>query len=89
MRRDAELLLSDGADGIVFGLLHSDATLNAKRCEKMLEIASGKQAVFHRAFDVVPDPIQGLDLCLGSLRALGRKPAYLRPADASAVPAFA
>jgi len=72
MRRDAELLLTHGADGIVFGLLHSDATINTKRCQKMLEVASGKQAVFHRAFDVVPHPVQALDalIDLGFTRVL-------------------
>lgn len=72
MRRDAELLLAHGADGIVFGLLHSDATINTVRCQKLLDIANGKQTVFHRAFDVVPEPIGALDqlIDLGFTRVL-------------------
>lgn len=85
MRRDAELLLERGADGIVFGSLRSDGTLNAKRCEKMLEIADGKQTVFHRAFDVVPDPTAALDelIDLGFTRVLtsGHKKAALEGRD--------
>jgi copper homeostasis protein len=72
MRRDAALLLEHGADGIVLGLLHSDAGINTTRCRQMLEIAGGKQTVFHRAFDVVPEPIHALDqlIELGFTRVL-------------------
>ena len=61
MRRDAALLLENGADGLVFGMLRSDGSIDTKRCGKLAEIADGKQAVFHRAFDAVPDPSRTLD----------------------------
>jgi copper homeostasis protein len=61
MRRDATLLLEHGADGLVFGMLHSDGRVDTKRCGKMLELAGGRQAVFHRAFDVVADPLRELE----------------------------
>ena len=61
MQRDATLLLEHGADGIVFGFLHADGSIDAKRCGKTLELAGGGQSVFHRAFDVVPNPIGELD----------------------------
>ena len=61
MRRDAEMLLEHGADGIVFGVLHSDGRVDTKRCGKLLELAGSRQTVFHRAFDVVPDPERTLD----------------------------
>jgi copper homeostasis protein len=61
MRRDATALLEHGADGIVFGILHADGSIDSARCGKMLELADGKQTVFHRAFDVVPDPVRELD----------------------------
>ena len=72
MRRDAELLLKQGADGIVFGILHSDGSVDAKRCGKMLGLAGGRQTVFHRAFDVVPDPFLALEelIDLGFTRVL-------------------
>ena len=37
------------------------AAIDTTRCGKMLELAGGKQTVFHRAFDVVRDPLSGLD----------------------------
>ena len=72
MRRDAATLLEHGANGIVFGILHSDGTVDVTRCGKMLEVAGGKQTVFHRAFDVVPDPTSALDqlMDLGFTRVL-------------------
>lgn len=72
MRRDAALLLGHGADGIVFGILHSDGSVDSKRCGKMLEIAGGRQTVFHRAFDVAPDPFRALEelIDLGFTRVL-------------------
>jgi copper homeostasis protein len=65
MQRDAELLLEHGADGIVFGILHADGSIDAKRCAKIRELAGAKQTVFHRAFDVVPDPLRELDQLAG------------------------
>ena len=72
MRRDAALLVEHGADGIVFGILHSDGTVDAARCGKLVEIANGRQTVFHRAFDAVPEPMRALDeiIDLGFTRVL-------------------
>ena len=61
MQRDAALLLEHGADGIVFGMLHSDGSVDAKRCGKLVELAGERQTVFHRAFDVVYDPARALE----------------------------
>lgn len=72
MRRDAVLLAEHGADGLVFGLLHSDGAIDATRCGKLLEIAGSRQTVFHRAFDAVPDAERALDelIDLGFTRVL-------------------
>jgi copper homeostasis protein len=61
MLRDAKLLLQQGVAGIVFGILRPDAKVDTERCREMLAIVGGKQAVFHRAFDVVANPLQALD----------------------------
>jgi len=72
MRRDAALLLEHGADGIVFGILQSDGSIDTHRCGELVEIANGKQTVFHRAFDVVPDASNALEelIDLGFTRVL-------------------
>ena len=78
MERDAALFLEHGADGIVFGFLNQDGTINTKMTRRMLKIIGTKQSVFHRAFDVVPDPITALNLLieLGVTRVLtsGQQP---------------
>ncbi|HEY4900990.1 MAG TPA: copper homeostasis protein CutC [Terriglobales bacterium] len=85
MQRDAAFLLEHGADGIVFGVLHSDSSVDTKRCGKLLELAGGRQTVFHRAFDVVPDPSDALEdlIDLGFTRVLtsGQKKTALEGGD--------
>jgi len=55
MQRDTELVLAENADGIAFGILTASGTLDVKCCRQMVRLAAGRQAVFHRAFDVVKD----------------------------------
>lgn len=52
---DAEQLLAHGADGLVFGFLHEDGTLDVERCRQLAELAGTKEKVFHRAIDVAED----------------------------------
>jgi copper homeostasis protein len=61
MQRDAEMALSEKADGIAFGILHASGGVDLKRCRQMLKLAAGRQAVFHRAFDVVRNPLTALE----------------------------
>jgi copper homeostasis protein len=72
MLADAYALLESGADGLVFGILHEDGTIDEERCTKLLETAGGKQCVFHRAIDVTPDWRDALEkICaLGFSRVL-------------------
>ncbi len=58
---DARLLLANGADGLVFGFLHSDGTIDVERTKTLIALANGRPCVFHRAFDVVPDWKTALD----------------------------
>ena len=52
---DAKALLRHGADGLVFGFLHADGTVDAERTRAFVDLAEGKPCVFHRALDVTPD----------------------------------
>ena len=71
-REDARVLLENGADGLVFGFLHEDGTVDIERTRELVSIASGKPCVFHRALDVVPDWKRALDqlISLGVTRVL-------------------
>jgi copper homeostasis protein len=61
MRCDAELALAHGADGIVFGILTDAGEVDADRCRQLIGLVAGRPAVFHRAFDVTPDPFKALE----------------------------
>lgn len=78
MLLDARILLDAGADGIVFGFLHQDGTVDEVRCRRMMDVIGQRQSVFHRAIDVVPDWRKALDLLcdLGITRVLtsGQQP---------------
>lgn len=66
MMEEARLLLENGADGIAFGFLHADGTVHRERTLQMSELihSFGKEAVFHRAFDVTKDPFQAMQVLL-------------------------
>lgn len=76
MIHSARKLLEAGADGIAFGFLNDDFTLNNARIGAMVKLihSYGKTAVFHRAFDVMRNPLhntkiltrQGVDRILTS-----------------------
>jgi copper homeostasis protein len=61
MQRDLEAALSEKADGIAFGVLTPTGGVDVKRCRQLLKLAAGRQTVFHRAFDVVPKPLEALE----------------------------
>jgi copper homeostasis protein len=69
---DAKLAVEYGADGLVFGILTSDGSVDEERCKQMIEMAQDRQTVFHRAFDVTPEPLKALDqlVDLGFTRVL-------------------
>lgn len=54
---DAKELLEAGADGLAFGFLNEDASIEVELTKKMVELihSYGKEAVFHRAYDCVAD----------------------------------
>jgi copper homeostasis protein len=65
MLADTQALLEAGAEGIVFGILNVDGTVDEKRCRKMMDAIGGAEAVFHRAMDEVPDWRLALDMLCG------------------------
>lgn len=63
MLEDADLLLKNDADGIVFGFLNEDNTINKERTNKMVRLIHSydKEAIFHKAFDATPDKIVAVE----------------------------
>lgn len=69
MEADASALLAAGADGLAFGFLQPDGTVDEARTRRFVALCGEKEAVFHRAFDVTPDR----DAAIKSLIACGVK----------------
>lgn len=63
MFADAKALLEAGADGLAFGFLHEDGSIDVAKNQKMVDLIHQyqKEAVFHRAFDCVKDPYQAME----------------------------
>ena len=63
MMEDARIFLENGADGIVFGFLKENREIDIDNTARMAELVHryGKEAVFHRAFDVTPGPEQAME----------------------------
>jgi copper homeostasis protein len=73
IQRDADLLVADGVAGVAFGFLNSDRTIDVHATRKLVRQLGGKvETVFHRAFDVTPDPLAALETLvdLGVTRVL-------------------
>lgn len=63
MMADAKELLEAGADGLAFGFLSPEGSLEVERNQEMIDLihSYGKEAVFHRAFDCVKDPFSTME----------------------------
>ena len=50
-----------GAEGVVFGVLKPDGTLNMEQMKELMEAAGDMSVTLHRAFDVCVDPIETME----------------------------
>lgn len=62
MFMDARILLENGADGLAFGFLNKDYSIDINNTKRMVDLihAYNKEAVFHRAFDLCKDLKQAI-----------------------------
>lgn len=80
MERECREVLEAGADGIAFGCLKEDGSLDQESNKRILDIIKGmgREAVFHRAFDCTDDPFrtmeQLIDLGMDRVLTSGLKP---------------
>ena len=72
IERDVEMAIAQGADGVVFGILTPDGRVDLSRTRRICQLIGSREAVFHRAFDVTPDPFRALEelIDLGLTRVL-------------------
>jgi copper homeostasis protein len=84
MEEDVRAAVDAGADGVVFGALREDASVDRAACRRLRARARARETVFHRAFDLTPDPFRALEelVDLGFTRVLtsGQAPSAARGA---------
>ncbi|NLZ95240.1 MAG: copper homeostasis protein CutC [Bacteroidales bacterium] len=61
MLRDIEMAKKLGVDGVVFGCLNADGTIDMARNKELVDAAKGMGVTFHRAFDMCKDPFESLE----------------------------
>lgn len=64
MLEEAKDLLANGADGIVFGFLNADSSIDIQRTKEMVNIIKPKEAVFHKAFDSAKDMEESIQILI-------------------------
>jgi copper homeostasis protein len=78
MQEDVRMAKNLGADGVVFGILHRDGTIDKERMTELVNLARPMGITCHRAFDMTADPFQALEdlISLGVDRILtsGQQP---------------
>lgn len=67
MKSSIEICRDEGADGIVTGCLRKDGNIDLPQLAYLFAAAEGIEKTFHRAFDLIPDPL----LALQQLQQLG------------------
>ena len=65
MAADIAVCRELGADGVVFGCLNADGTIDMEKNRYLLECSRGMSVTMHRAFDRVADPEQALEQIIG------------------------
>ena len=61
MRRDVEMAKHLDVNGVVFGLLTPDGSVDMEQTEQLTEQARPMSVTFHRAFDMARDPTRSLE----------------------------
>lgn len=64
MKRDISQCQKLSVDGVVFGILNPDGTLDKKRCKELIAQARPLKVTCHRAFDMTRDPFEALEDCI-------------------------
>ena len=72
MQRDIALAKRLGVEGVVFGILDADGSVDVRRMRQMVDLARPLAVTFHRAFDMSADLYRSLeDVCVtGANRVL-------------------
>ncbi|MBX2821405.1 MAG: hypothetical protein KTR29_17045 [Rhodothermaceae bacterium] len=67
MQTDIDAFLQEGIAGFAFGILTTEQEIDVPRTRQIVHQIKGVESVFHRAFDITPNP----DIALNQLVDLG------------------
>lgn len=85
MKADIVAARTAGADGVVFGILKADGSVNVEQSQELVELAEPMSTTLHRAFDMCADPLAALEdlIALGIDRVLtsGQRPSAMEGAS--------
>jgi copper homeostasis protein len=65
MQLDIETAKTEGADGVVIGLLTAAGEVDTARTSELISLARPLSVTFHRAFDMTRDPFEALETLIG------------------------
>jgi copper homeostasis protein len=87
MKEDILFCKEHGAEGVVFGILKPDGSIDMGRNAELVQLAHPMQVTFHRAFDMTRDPVQAMEdiISLGIKRILTSGQAANAPAGADLI----
>jgi len=61
MKRDIAFCKENGVKGVVLGVLKKDGNVDLERTRQLVNAATPMSVTFHRAFDMVNDPLQAIE----------------------------
>ena len=64
MKRDIIKFKEMGCKGIVSGILNDDNSIDIKRTKDLIELSRPLEFTFHRAFDIVSDPLKEIEILI-------------------------
>lgn len=64
MKRDIEVCKQLEVNGVVFGILKKDGSIDKERCTQLIDLARPLKVTCHRAFDMTRDPFEALEDCI-------------------------
>lgn len=85
IKQDIQLCRQLGVDGVVVGVLLANGHVDRERSGELVELARPMSVTFHRAFDMVADPIAALEdiiaIKCGRILTSGQAPSAMEGAD--------
>ena len=64
MKRDLSQCQRLSVDGLVFGILNPNGTIDKKRCAELIKTTRPLKVTCHRAFDMTRDPFEAMEDCI-------------------------